>query len=195
MSLGKQAKILTDKQQKVVLGFLSKTRHPTRNELIFLFSFKAGLRAKEISAIQWNMICNNEAEIDDFIKLENKSAKGKSGRIIPMNKELKAKLEEYKNKLSKVDMDDCIIRTERSKSTSAQVIVNFFQKLYKDMGYEGASSHSGRRNFVTQCARKITSVGGSLKEVQMLAGHSNLQTTARYIQHDNQAMKKVVDLV
>ncbi|MHA1540742.1 MAG: tyrosine-type recombinase/integrase, partial [Alphaproteobacteria bacterium] len=63
------------------------------------------------------------------------------------------------------------------------------------MGYDGCSSHSGRRTFLTQCARKISSVGGSLKEVMLLAGHSSLQTTQRYLEHDNEAMKKVVDLI
>ncbi len=112
MSLGKQAKILTDKQQKVVLDYLSKTRHPIRNELIFLFSFKAGFRAVEIASATWGMICNSDGKIDNFIKLENKSAKGKSGRVIPLNKQLKAKLEEYKNTLSNPNLKFFFKKTE-----------------------------------------------------------------------------------
>jgi len=195
MGLLRQAKTLTEKQQNVVLDYLEKTRHPVRNALIFLLSFKSGLRAKEIASVTWSMICDNEGKIDNFLKLEDKSSKGKSGRIIPLNKQLKEKLVEYKNKLSKIEMNDCVIRTERSRSTSPQVIVNFFQRLYKDIGYEGCSSHSGRRNFITNCSRKISLCGGSLKEVQLMCGHRNLQTTSRYIEHNNQAMKKVDDMI
>jgi hypothetical protein len=60
---------------------------------------------------------------------------------------------------------------------------------------DGCSSHSGRRTFITNASRKITTVGGSLKDIQMLAGHSNLSTTSRYIQHDSDAMKKIVFII
>lgn len=49
MSLAKQAKILTKPQADAVLAYLSTTRHPERNRVIFLLSVKAGLRAKAIS--------------------------------------------------------------------------------------------------------------------------------------------------
>jgi integrase len=57
------------------------------------------------------------------------------------------------------------------------------------------SSHSGRRTFITNAARTISSVGGSLRDVQMLAGHRALSTTQRYIEADAEAQKRVVDLV
>jgi integrase/recombinase XerD len=52
-----------------------------------------------------------------------------------------------------------------------------FQRWYGDLGFVGCSSHSGRRTLITNVARKISTVGGSLKDVQQLAGHANLQTT------------------
>ena len=61
-------------------------------------------------------------------------------------------------------------------------------------GAPGASSHSGRRTFVTRCARKIVEAGGSLRDVQELAGHASLSTTQRYIQGDTAAKRRVVDL-
>ena len=193
--LGKQAKILTDKQQSVVMDYLAKSRYPLRNQLIFLLSYKAGLRAKEIASLTWSMVCDSDGEVEDAIRLQNIASKGKSGRVIPMNKDLKQKLIEGQSKFEELEMSDRIIRTERSSKTSAQVIVTFFYRLYKTLGLDGCSSHSGRRSFITTCARKITSVGGSLKDVQMLAGHSNLATTSRYIQHDSEAQRKIVELV
>ena len=51
------------------------------------------------------------------------------------------------------------------------------------------------RTFITNAARKISTVGGSLRDVQSLAGHSSLATTQRYIDGDSEARRRVVELV
>jgi integrase/recombinase XerD len=73
--------------------------------------------------------------------------------------------------------------------------VNLFHRWYRHLGFEGCSSHSGRRTFTTNAARKISTVGGSLRDVQALAGHSNLRTTQRYIEENPEAHARVVELV
>ncbi len=69
-----------------------------------------------------------------------------------------------------------------------------FHRLYQDLGFSGASSHSGRRTFITRIAKKIVEAGGSLRDVQELAGHASLATTQRYIQGDSAAKRHVVDM-
>ena len=86
-----------------------------------------------------------------------------------------------------------VIRTERSAATSAQVIINLFRQWYMALGFDGCSSHSGRRTFITMTARNIGRFGGSLRDVQALARHRSLAMTQRYIEIDSQAMQKVVD--
>lgn len=66
---------------------------------------------------------------------------------------------------------------------------------YADPGLLGCLSHSGRREFITNAVRKNSTVGCSLRNVQMLAGHSSLAVTQRYIDGDSEARKKIVDLV
>ena len=88
-----------------------------------------------------------------------------------------------------------MITTERSEKTSAAAIVNLFAAWYKMVGLNGCSSHSGRRTFITNAARKISTVGGSLRDVQMLAGHTALGTTQRYIESDVEAQRRIVDLL
>ena len=66
---------------------------------------------------------------------------------------------------------------------------------YPVKGFVGCSSHSGRRTFITNAARKISTVGGSLRDVQVLAGHTNLRTTQRYIDENPEAHAKIVELV
>lgn len=198
MSIGKQAKILSDKQQNLTMAHLETTRYPLRNKIIFLLSFKEGLRAKEISKLAWGMVCNSDGKIADVINLSNNASKGKySGRIIPLHKELKILLADLlaeKQKDEYFSLDKPVIATERGEHTTPQVIVNFFYHLYKTIGFNGCSSHSGRRTFITNAAKHISLVGGTLNDVRLLAGHSSLATTQRYIAYDTEAQRKIVEM-
>lgn len=198
MSIGKQAKILSDKQQNLTLAHLETTRYPLRNKIIFLLSFKEGLRAKEISKLAWCMVCNSDGKIADVINLSNNASKGKySGRIIPLHKELRILLADLlteKQKNEYFNLDKPVITTERGEHTIPQVIVNFFYNLYKTIGFNGCSSHSGRRTFITNAAKHISLVGGTLNDVRLLAGHSSLATTQRYIAYDTEAQRKIVEM-
>ena len=198
--LGKQSKILSDKQIKHMLNFLSMTRMSTRNQVIFLLSCKGGLRSKEISQVEWNMVLDPEGNMGNTINLIDRVSKGNSGRVIPMNSQLKDKLlqlyeiEKITNKHFDINTSK-IIRTERSQSTSPQSIVNLFSRWYSDMGFIGCSSHSGRRTFITNLSKKISVVGGTLRDVQSLVGHKNLQTTQRYIEVDTDCQRELVNLI
>jgi hypothetical protein len=85
--------------------------------------------------------------------------------------------------------------TERSGHTSAKADVSMFKRWYADLGLLGCSSHSGRRNFITNAAGKTSMVGGSLHDVQMFAGRSSLPVTQRYIEGDSEAKRQVVEVV
>jgi integrase len=194
MGLGKQAKILNRSQVDAVLNHISGRRYGLRNQVIFLLSVRAGLRAKEIAALKWSMVVGADGEVGEYIHLTNDASKGQSGRIIPINKQLRAVLVKLFEQ-GPSDPTAYVISTERSDRTSAQAIVNLFQRWYRDLGLIGCSSHSGRRTFITNAARKISTVGGSLRDVQSLAGHTSLQTTQRYIEGDAEARRRVVELV
>jgi integrase len=196
MALGKQAKTLTKGQIDAALGYLSTTRHPPRNRVILLLSVKAGLRAKEIASLTWDMVSGADGKIGNAIHLRNSASKGKSGgRVIPLSRELRSALLDLRQNPVSPRPSPFIVTTERSNRTSAQAIVNLFSRWYSELGFVGCSSHSGRRTFITNAARKITTVGGSLRDVQVLAGHSNLSTTQRYIEAHAEAQRRIVELV
>ena len=192
MSLSKQAKTLTKPQIKLITGLIHQTRYPVRNQVIFLLSVRAGLRAKEIASLTWDMVTDADGQLSAAIHLRDVASKGKSGRIIPLNRELRRDLQTLKEEQN---ASAFVITTERSDRTSASAIVNLFRGWYSAAGLRGCSSHSGRRTFITNAARKISTVGGSLRDVQMLAGHKALSTTQRYIEADVEAQRRVVDLV
>ncbi len=90
-----------------------------------------------------------------------------------------------------------VVYSERGRHNgmSAESITVWFHRLYGSLGMDGCSSHSGRRTFVTKAARKIVEAGGSLRDVQQLAGHRSLQTTQGYIDENPQAKRRVVEMI
>ncbi|MDA8829601.1 site-specific integrase [Planktomarina temperata] len=199
MGLGKQAKTLSRTQVKMISEYLLTNRYGLRDQTIFYFSVKAGLRSKEIAHLKWSMVMNSDGSVGDYLNLPNASSKGNGGRVVPLNKDLKLNLikllQEHSSCQHFSPSTSAIIRTERSKSTSSQAIVNMFQRWYDRLGLVGCSSHSGRRTFITETSKKISTVGGSLRDIQMMVGHSSLQTTQRYIESDSECQRKVVDLL
>lgn len=192
--LNRQAKTLTAAQVQTVLRFLDETRHPIRNRLILLLSVRAGLRAKEVAGLRWSMVTDADGNLTDMIRLTNDAAKGKSGGAIPMAKDLRNAFQRWMEVAVPINVGAPVITSERSQSTSAQAIVNLFAGWYRSLGFDGCSSHSGRRTFITNAARNIGRFGGSIRDVQALARHSSLAMTQRYIEIDTQAMRKVVDV-
>jgi integrase len=189
MSLGKQAKTLTDAQQKVILNHLSSGRHSDRNVVIFLLSIDAALRAKEVAELTWEMLTDAEGKLTDEIRLQNKASKGRSGGVVYQSKRLQAALGRLAE--GRV-LKGPVILSQRGRAMSAQVMVNWFFQLYRELGYEGCSSHSGRRSAITRFARNIHAVGGSLRDVQALARHSSIAMTQRYIEVSEDACRRVV---
>ena len=195
--LDKQAKILSEGQIRAALGHVERSRYPERDRAVVLLSVKAGMRAKEIGSLTWGMVTDAEGQIVDVIALPNAASKGKrGGRTIPMHPLLKEALAALKAlRGDKAVAGARVVHSERAAGYSAGAIQVWFARLYDALGFVGASSHSGRRTFITKAARKIVEAGGSLRDIQELAGHSSLATTQRYIAGDAEAKRRVVALV
>jgi integrase/recombinase XerC len=185
--LGKQAKVLSERQIDTTIAVLSKGKRAERDTVAFLLSVRAGLRAKEVAAITWCMVTDSAGNVGDEIRLTNDASKGKSGRVIDMNRQLKAALIAYQ-RLAGGAGDEPVI------GGTAGAMRVWFLRLYDGMGIQGASSHSGRRTAIARWARKITEAGGSLRDVQDMAGHADLATTQRYIDVNKNAKRRVVNL-
>jgi len=195
MGLTKQAAYLSESDVKKAIARASSLRHGKRNRLILLLGIYAGLRAKEISGLKWLNVLDSERNINDVITLTNDISKGKSGGTIPISAILKDALGQQfadwrrKNKYKQLDYRSHII------GLKTQSIINLTREIFGDCDILGGSSHSMRRTFITNVARKIGEVGGSMNDVRELSRHQNLQTTQRYIARNSAAQKSVVDLL
>jgi integrase len=189
---GKQAKILSERHLRYLLTYIGATRYPDRNRIMILLSVKAGLRAGEIAGLTWDMVLDPSGEIGTTIELQDKAAKKSSGRRVPVHPDLRAALVAWKQKSVG---GGPVVRSERGGPMTATSIVNWFRKAYFRLHLKGCSSHSGRRTFITRAARLVHQAGGSLRDVQLLAGHRSIVTTERYIDGDTDVQRRLVSLL
>jgi len=189
---GKQAKILAAEHIDDLLLFAETTRHPLRNRVIVLLSAKAGLRAAEIANLTWDMVRDPDGSIGSLIELRDSVAKMGHGRRIPLHSDLRKALLALNGS---GDSRDSVVASARGGRMTALSIVIWFSRAYRALGLDGCSSHSGRRTFITRAARLVHKAGGSLRDVQLLAGHQSIQTTQRYIDGDSDAQRRLVALI
>lgn len=190
---GRQAKILTRTQERALLRHAASGRYPERDRVMVLLSIKAGLRAGEIAKLTWPMVLDPQGRVAERIELHDTAAKKCSGRTIPMHADLKSALV----RLRRVQEGDgpAVIRSERGSALRPGSVVNWFRTVYESLGFAGCSSHSGRRTFITAAARLVSKAGGSLRDVQQLAGHRSIDMTQRYIEGDNQAKRRLIAML
>jgi integrase/recombinase XerD len=191
---GKQAKILGRQQVRAALRRARHGRYPERDRVMVLLSVKAGLRAGEIAKLTWSMVLDADGRLSDRIELHDSAAKKRSGRTIPLHPDLRLALQQLRQLTGSQGV---VVRSERNGASGLRPssVVNWFGRLYCELGLSGCSSHSGRRTFITNAARLVFKAGGSLRDVQQLAGHRSIDQTQAYIDGSAQAKRRLIQLI
>lgn len=178
--MAKQAKVLNASEFKRLIGAAERSRHALRNKTMIYVSYYAGARACEIAGLRVCDVLSENGEVSSVVTLSAEQTKGsKRGRIF-LSKKLTRYLGEYlrANKELMEMRDSALFPTQKRSHFSPQTVVNLFAKLYEEAFIVGASSHSGRRTFITKLADKAINP----RIIQSLARHSSLNTTMRYIE-------------
>lgn len=191
----KRAKTLTDMDFKLMLDHVMVESHyPERDKLIFLLSYKAGLRVAEIAGLRWKDVTNARGEVGQVIThdIDDKPvigfvvpadiAKKGSERRVPLHNDLKDALAQEAETLCHTrGWQNQPIVTSFGGSIKPNTLQRYLSRMYASAGFYGCSSHSGRRTFITKTARRANVDGCSLRDVQQIAGHRNIETTEHYI--------------
>jgi integrase len=141
------------------------------------------------------MVTDDRGKVGDCIAPPDNASKGKSGRTIYLHPDLKQALERLRVVSPDTRSDWPVIYSTRNRGLSAAAVKEWFSRLYSNLRMDGCSSHSGRRTFITRAAREVSHVGGSIRDVQELAGHASLAMTQRYIEGDAEAKRKLIGRV
>ena len=188
----KQAKVLTQKELRRVLAVIDAGNHAARNKCAFYLTHWAGLRVKEVASLKIADVYDSAGKVYGEIQLAPDQTKGNSTRSVVLNRKLRKVLAEYYSDIPKHAPDFPLIYSQKSyKPFSPNSLCQVFSRIYIAAGVKGATSHSGRRTFIT----KLASKGVSARVLMELAGHKHLSTTQRYIEVNDQMLKEAVELV
>lgn len=188
----KQARVLTDGEQKRLLAVVAQGRHAARNRMAVMLSYLAGLRVGEIAALTWGDVLDGNGAVREQVRLSAEMTKGGHARVAFVNDRLRKELERYRSVVGEgAKPERPLLLTQKRSAFSANTLCQLMGQLYAQAGLDGATSHSGRRWFITRLAHS----GISPKVIMTLAGHKHLTTTQRYIEVNDELMRAAVEVL
>ena len=188
----KQARVLTDAEFKRLLAVIAQGRHGARNRLAFMLSYQAGLRVGEIAALTVGDVIDRDGAVRDQLRLSAAITKGGHARVVFLNERLRREIGRFveDSRAARASSSPLLV-TQKGTAFSANTLCQLMGQLYRLAALDGATSHSGRRWFITRLAH----AGVSAKVIMQLAGHKNLGTTQRYIDVRDEMMRAAVEIL
>jgi len=187
------AKSLTTAELDRVLAYTATQPYAQRNRAMFMMTVAAGLRVSEVAGLTLGDVLDSAGQVRGEVFLAAHRVKHAHARTIYINTRLQAELAEYIATRTNKDASLPLFPTHRGprRHFSPNTLAQHFYWVYKSAGVAGASSHSGRKTFLTSLA----SQGVSVFVLASLAGHKSIATTQRYITVNDDVKRRAVELV
>lgn len=188
-----QAKTLTPAEIERVLVHIASKPNSQRNRAMFLLTVWAGFRVSEVAGLKISDVRNSDGSIRAEIYLASERVKHGHAGVVYLNERLQSELAQYVESRNWHSETQSLFTTVANprKGFSANTMTQHFHYLYKSAGITGGSSHSGRRTFITTLANK----GVSVRLLASLVRHSNIATTQRYIDVNDDMKRRAVELI
>jgi len=188
-----QAKTLSTAEIEQLLTHITTRKYAARNRSMMLLTHWAGLRIGKVACLRWSDVTTTDGEIKDEIRLLPDMTKGRHARTVFVSMRLREELAAYAAQARCVDRSYPFFASQKSVRSgfNANSLAQTFALLYEGAGLEGASSHSGRRTFLTSLANK----GTAIHILKTLAGHRSISTTAAYLYSSPAQLRAAVELV
>ncbi len=157
-----------------------------RNQMTLLLLFGLGCRVSELIQL----------DLKDFNLTENYlliTGKGNKQRAVPLTEHLSSELKVYIEKIREnlvKENTQSILINDRGNRPSRVDIWRWLAAWSKKAGFDApVSPHQFRHG----CATALLESGADLRSIQMLLGHSSLQTTQIYTSVSTQKMAETIE--
>ena len=183
-----KARTLTDKDFYKLIEQVGKGRHSRRNQLLLQMTHYAGFRVGELAEILVSDLIDAEGVILEQVTLQPHQTKGRTARIVFLPAKLRECIASY---IKDQSLGQWLFSSQKHEKFNANTLQATLTAIYKNAGFSGCTSHTGRRSFLT----KLASQGVSVRVLQELAGHKNLATTQRYIDVNDDMKRSALMLI
>jgi integrase/recombinase XerD len=187
-----QAKTLSKAELKQLLDVTNScSRYPLRDSTMLLFTHLCGLRVGEVAALCFKEILDANGNVRDEMTLDAARTKSKRARKIFLPKQMQRQLRGYTSSVTKQPQHGYLFSTQKQSHFSANTATQLIQRLYARAGISGATSHSGRRTWLTALSQR----GVSVFVLAEMAGHRSIQTTQRYVSVNDEMKRNAAELI
>jgi integrase/recombinase XerD len=187
-----QAKTLTKTELKRVVDVTNScSRYAARDVTMLLLTHLCGLRIGEVASLRIADVRDTDGTIRTEIRLDAERTKNNHARTIFVPKQMQRQLREYVNSLNKQPLHGYLFSTQKQAHFSANTATQHLQRLYARAGIAGATSHSGRRTWLTALSQR----GVSVFVLADMAGHRSIQTTQRYVTVNDEMKRNAAELI
>lgn len=186
-----QARTFTPKELRRVLDQIATRRHAARNRAMILMTHYAGMRVGEIASLKMADVVDREGHVRKEIRLDAEQTKGDEARVVFVNERLRKELIAYVATVGNPRPDAPFFTTQKRTTFSANTLCQSINEIYRMAEIDGATSHSGRRSFITALAAK----GIGVRVLASLAGHKSITTTQAYIDVNDEMKRAAVELI
>ena len=192
-TMSKQAKTLSNDEIRKVLDYVATRKHSERNRAMIYTIFNTGMRVSEVANLRFKDVVDGEGAVKREIRLSAEDTKTKEARIVFVNDKLHKELTRYIKLYKPLNTNVKFFYSQKRASDgySPNTLAQFFHYLFNRAGIAGASSHSGRRSFITNLANK----GVGVRVIMGLSGHRALSSVQCYIDCNDDMKRKAVELV
>ncbi|MGV0962195.1 MAG: tyrosine-type recombinase/integrase [Limnohabitans sp.] len=187
------AKSLTPAELQRVLAYIETQAYAQRNRAMLMMTVAAGLRVSELSGLTLGDVLDSTGVVRSEVFLASHRVKHGHARTIFINSRLQQELATFIATRTHHDPSFPLFASHRGprRHFSPNTLAQHFYWLYRKAGVSGASSHSGRKTFLTSLA----SQGVSVFVLASLAGHKSIATTQKYVTVNDDVKRKAVELV
>lgn len=186
-----QAKTFTQAELDQVLRFVSFRKYALRDRAMILTSFWSGMRVGEIANLKMGDVLNSDGSLKNEVRLSAEQTKGKQSRVVFIPQKLKDEWANYLKTRKITNSDIPLFHTDNRLGFNPNTLCQWFFWTYKRAGINNASSHSGRRTFITNLANK----GIGVRVLASLAGHKSIAVTQQYIDTNDEIKRNAVELI
>ena len=193
-----KAKTLTKAELKRLFDVTrSCSRYAERDLTMLQLTHYCGMRVGEVASLLVGDVLDADGMVSAEIVLAAHSTKSKRARRIFVPRQMQRQLQQYIHSCfpkllpSTQLFSTQLFSTQKQTHFTANTAAQHLQRLYAQAAIVGATSHSGRRTYLTELAAK----GVSVRVLAEMAGHASIQTTQRYIDVNDDMMRNACELI